>query len=508
MPYAHKTIPFKHQEEFFERTRDLTSHAVFWEQGTGKTKVTIDTVAWNYLLGKINGVLIIAPSGVHSNWILDELPAHLPKEVAMVSRTMIYRNKSSGTVYHRKELAQIVKAPGLAWLAMNYDAFITQAGRQAAWDFLRERKVFYVLDESSRVKTPSAKRTRTIVSSGKYAKFRRILDGTPLTNGPFDIYSPLEFLEETFWKKLQLGSFTMFKNYFGIFKQIELRKKQGDPVDAAPKTFPQLVSFQRLDELNKIIDPISSRVLKKDVLDLPDKIYQKRYFTMTTEQQRLYDDLKTKFVTWLNSGEVITANLAIVRLLRFQQITCGYLPVDILVDIESGDKSREWREIDAVNPRIELYKEVVEDTHGKIITWARFTRDIDKIMEALQSMGRKPVRYDGLVSEDQRLMNKEAFQHGDATDFVGKPSVGGTGITLTACDKTIYYNNSFKLMERLQSEDRNHRIGQKNNVVYTDLLAESSIDAHILRSLGKKLDISNTVLGDEVVKDLRTWFSA
>jgi SNF2 family DNA or RNA helicase len=76
--------------------------------------------------------------------------------------------------------------------------------------------------------------------------------------------------------------------------------------------------------------------------------------------------------------------------------------------------------------------------------------------------------------------------------------VGGRGLTLTAANTVVYYSNDFNLDTRIQSEDRCHRIGQKNSVTYIDLISENTIDERIVKSLVNKINLSAKVLGEEV----------
>ena len=80
---------------------------------------------------------------------------------------------------------------------------------------------------------------------------------------------------------------------------------------------------------------------------------------------------------------------------------------------------------------------------------------------------------------------------------MGQPRTGGYGITLTAATTVIYYSNSYDLEIRLQSEDRAHRIGQTNKVTYVDLVSPETIDEKILQALQEKINLSQTVLGEE-----------
>lgn len=480
--YRFKLPPFEHQLATWQHSKDLAEYAIFWEQGTGKSKVTIDTACHQYLEGIIDAVLVVAPNGVHRNWIVDEIPIHCPDDVFSESMLHCFQTKKKGTIPHKKACQQIIQyKDGLKWLAISYDALMTKEGKKVVKEYLVSNKVFYVLDEAQRIKTPRAKRSMVVIASAKYAVSRRVLTGTPIANSPFDIYNIIKFLEEDFWKPHGFSSFVVFKHFFGIFKKMYNSKTN--------REFDMLLEYTNLSRLYEIIKDISSRVTKDEVLDLPPKLYNKRYFELSSKQAALYTQLKEEFMILLGSGETITAPLAITRLLRLQQVTCGYLPID--------DEKGKLVMIDEKNERLKVLRELIEETPNKTIIWARFTKDIDLIMEMLTELGRKPVRYDGSTGDDDRAKAKIGFQTGDFTDFVANAAAAGEGLTLHAARTVVYYNNSFSLTQRLQSEDRAHRIGQEHPVNYFDLIAQDTVDEYIVSSLREKQSIASLVLGDK-----------
>lgn len=491
MTYQMKTVPYDHQLEEWEQSRDAEVRAIFWQMGTGKSKLIIDTAAWLYAKGEIDGLLVIAPNGVHTNWTIDEIPTHMPDWVVVKSHA--WATKSSATKWHALEVKKINDHDGLAILAMSYDAFMTKLGRKAADAFVKKRQTLYVLDECHRIKNPSAKRTRSLVAHGKRGKYRRILSGTPVTNTPLDIYSQLKFLRPDFWTDHGFASYEAFKTYFGVW-QTMVRTHQGvvsesnyDPGTDGRRLgrFSRVVSFQNLDELKRIVASISSRVVKEDVLDLPPKVYTKRYFELTGEQKRLYAQVRDEFMAFLDSGAVITAPLLIVRLLRLQQIACGYVP----------DDDCETMHFLGQNPRMKALLDTLADVEGQAIIYARFRQDVNQIMAEL---GEHAVRYDGQTDQNARIEARQRFQAGDVRFFVANPAAGGEGLTLTAAKTVIYYSNSFKLGDRLQSEDRAHRIGQDSSVLYVDLMARGTVDTRIVTALRKKLNIASEITGDRI----------
>jgi SNF2 family DNA or RNA helicase len=487
--YEFKTDPLGHQlREWKEHGQD-TFRAIFWEQGTGKSKLIIDSMAELYEMGEINGLLVVAPNGVHTNWVSDEIPKHLPDRIRQQTRTHIYRAKSASAKYHIRGVEALYDHEGLSILVISYDAFVTMMGKKQCKKFLQKREAFYVLDESTRIKSVKAKRSRTIVSSGPYGKYRRILTGTPITNGPFDIYMQFRFLDADFWKPRELHPYAVFKSFFGIFQTVRL---------SDTKTFEQLVRFRNLEKLKELIAPFSDRVLKDEVLDLPPKLYSRRYYEMTPEQSRIYDNLRDSYMTIVNDT-LITAPLAIVRMMRLQQILCGYVAEDE-VD-ESG--ARPMQMIPGGNARLTCLMETLEEISHKTIIWCRFRTDIDLIMDQCKEDNIWAVRYDGKCSEEEREEALNAFREGPAQVFIATAQCAGEGLTITQARTEIYYSNTFNLKDRMQSEDRAHRIGQEHPVEIIDIACLDTIDMRITEALQRKLDVASEIVGDAYKEWLR-----
>ena len=484
--YPFRTTPFPHQlKEFTDHWR-TPGRAILWEPGTGKTKLMIDVAGALYLADEIDGVVVVAPNGVHRNWATDEIPVHLPKAILEQSHYEFWHTGKAGTKYHQRAMAGLLAHKGLAWIMMSYDAAMTVAGKKYLWDFLRKRRVLYVMDEGHAIKSPGAKRTKSIVASTKYAPYRRLLTGTPIATGPFDLYSQVQAIDEQLWDRHEFGSYRVFKFHFGQwFTAADCHQLHGyDP------GFDKLLGYKHLDQLADILGTVSSRVTKKDAgLNLPEKLYSKRYYDLTPLQARLYEELRQDYYAEVSEGKIVEAALAIVRLLRFQQIICGYVKVEDEEPVHM---------LEGPNPRMDALREIIEATPHAGIIWARFTKDVDQIMELLAEMKQVAVRYDGQVSDDEAAEAKRKFQAGEAQWFVGNPAKGKEGLTLHIAQTVVCYNNSFKLLDRLQSEDRAHRIGMKNPVNYIDIVAAGTIDEHIVRALRNKLDIASQITGDEL----------
>jgi SNF2 family DNA or RNA helicase len=479
--FKYKTTPLPYQDTTFEETKDYKAWALFLEQGLGKTKVALDTAAYLALKGEINGLLVVAPNGVYRNWLKKEIPKHFPfSRYAAFS----YDTKRAATKKHKQELNHLNKTTDFSILVMSYHAFLTPTGKKAAKDFMLAKKLMYVLDEATRIKTaPGRKKGKTskiILQSAEYCPYKRILTGTPIANSPLDIWTQIQFLDPTFWAKYRLNSYYIFKHYFG-----DIIKKKSN----LGHEFDFVKGYRNLEELNTILKTISTRLTKEEVLpDLPPKLYSTRYFNMNPEQKRVYEELVQSSLAEVKKNKFVTCELAIVLLLRLQQVICGYVPAE---GLDGSDPSMVL--LGDTNPRLELLKEICEDTPHQGIIWARFTKDIDLIMDML---GDDAVRYDGAMDQDQRGIGLDKFMNGEVKWFVSNPAVGGEGLTLTNANTVIYYNNSFKLSERLQSEDRAHRIGTKSAVLYYDILCENTVDEEILEALLNKFNISKLITGD------------
>jgi len=144
---------------------------------------------------------------------------------------------------------------------------------------------------------------------------------------------------------------------------------------------------------------------------------------------------------------------------------------------------------------------VLEEIEGKAIIWANYQLSVGEIIQRIIKEHGKDsyVHYYGLTSQEDRQDNIRKFQNNPKCRFlIGTPQTGGYGITLTQANTVIYFSNGYDLEKRLQSEDRAHRIGQKKNVTYIDLIAEDTVDEKIVKALRSKINIASEVMGEEL----------
>ena len=475
MKYKFKTKPYAHQLKALEMSWNKESFAYFMEMGTGKSKVLIDNISMLYDKGKINGALIVAPKGVVKNWYEQEIPIHMAKHVEKVS--ILWQANITKT--QEEKLNSLFKNEvKLHILIMNVEAFSTKKGVEFAGRFLNSHSAMMAIDESTTIKNPSAKRTKSILGLSNMAKYRRILTGSPVTKSPLDLYTQCQFLDS--WL-LGHSSFYTFKNRYAIMKNMFFNGR----------TFQKVVGYKNLSELSEKLKPFSHRVLKDDCLDLPKKTFMKRIIQLSSDQLKIYSQMKQLALAEMN-GKRITTATALTQLMRLQQITCGHFKAD--------DGSTQ----EIPNNRTGELIAVLHEIEGKVVIWAHWQRDVNLIIrEIVKEFGEGCcVDYFGLTPQSERQENIKKFQEDEKVRFfVGTPQTGGYGITLTAASNMIYYSNGYDLEKRKQSEARIDRIGQTKPMTYIDILAENTIDERIVLALRKKINIATEVMGEK----LKAW---
>jgi len=473
--YRFKHQPYAHQLKALKDSWNKHEWAWLMDMGTGKTKVAIDNMAVLYDRGAITGALIIAPKGVYRNWTDKEIPQHLPEHVE-------YRVGTWSSALSKQEERKIIDLfdpdiHDLKILVMNVEAFSSGKGTKLAEKFLLAHSTYMAIDESTTIKNPKAKRTKTMVKLGKFARFRRIMTGSPVTKSPLDLYSQCEFLNP------QLLGFPSYYSFCVRYANM-IKRSSGS------HTYHQILGFQNLDELSEILKSFSTRVLKEECLDLPDKVFTTRRIEMTPEQKRMYKEMKKYAMTVINEeGDSVSATVVITQLLRLHQISCGFATSD------DGGITK------IPNNRLKELMSILEETDGKVILWATYRHDIQLLTEEISKVHgpESVVTYYGDTTVEERQRAVKSFQ--DPNDpvrfFIGNPSTGGYGLTLTEANTVIYYSNSYDLEKRLQSEDRAHRIGQTKSVTYIDLIAEDTVDEKIVKALLNKQNIANQIMDEE-----------
>lgn len=459
-PYKPKVPWFPHQKKAVNLSAHRTSYAYLLEMGLGKTAIAIANAGLLFKEKKVSGVLVLAPKGVHHQWVTEQIPEHLDPTIQV--NAVAWRKRPI-------ELKTLNKKGCLNFFTINIDAIRTPDGRDLAYDFLKlhNGKSMMIIDESHLIKNGTAIRTRNAWNLGKLATYRRILTGTPIARNILDAWSQFMFLNPDILGHKYLGTFKARYTILGGWEN------------------KQVVGQRNTEEFYKLIAPHSFRLTKAEALNLPPKVYSIREYEMDDVTERHYKSLKKTYMTALDNGDIVDVKNAAEAILRLQQIICGYLPIG------------EGRVEHISDDRINVLMDIIEQISGKVIVWARFTEDIKRIERFLtKAYGNGTVAtYYGATTAKDREKAKDNFTKGDVRFFVSNPAAGGTGLNLQgACTDVIYYSNSFDALHRWQSEDRTHRMGTTGTVNYYDLVATRTVDKSILDNLRKKKSISDLTL--------------
>ncbi len=526
-----KTLPFEHQVKLRDILRaNEEYYALGNEQGTGKTWSILDDAEYQFLKGRIDALCIIAPKGVHTNWITREIPTHM--EIKYTAGIW----KSGAGKRYMKNLIKILDRcdeDQFKILAVNIDALNTKKGFKFAKEFISNHAAMTVVDESSRIKSITSSRTKKAIALGTISISRRIASGTVVTQGPQDLFPQFEFLKAnggllgtTSYRAFVAEFAEIEPNNSGLLRHIVMRQlgakkfhalaaqhaQAGSDLDLI--TFiklkmkqdkqwfqpPQLIKrdsngapiYKNLGKLKKLIKPYVFRVLKKDCLDLPKQVYKTLTFDLLPSQQKIYEQIEYNLRYERDNGELDTFT-ALTKMIKIRQIVSGFVMLD-------GDPGALMPRKD--NPRMNLLNEIIEDTTGQFIIWATFREELKQIAKLCAEKMLTYVEYHGGIKDKIRGIAIDAFQAGRARVFIGNPQSGGIGLNLTAATTSINYSQDFNLETALQRDARNHRIGSKEvveaseheSILYITLCASATIDERVANALERKEDVAKEIL--------------
>lgn len=431
-----------------------------FEMGCGKTLTTIAVAGALYNLGKIDRVLVVAPTSVCSVWPHDlNQFATFPWE----ARVLLGDKKK-----RLKALNELENWPfkALRIAVINYES----AHREGIFEALAAYKPdLIVCDESQRIKNPSAAQSKALHKLGDAAPFRMILSGTPVQNNAVDLYSQYRFLDPAVYG----ANFYAFKNRYCIMGGYGQH---------------QIVGYRNMDELVEKEHSVAYRVTKEECLDLPQQTFINRYVQFTDAEQAIYEQLRKSSFLELETGENVTATTILTMYLRLMQLTGGFLTAD-----ESPrPKQVNTAKLDALADIVDDY---VVDAGKKLVIFARFRAEIAAIENLLRL---RKIQYGSIYGDvpmEERGKIVEDFQtNPDTKVFVAQIQTAGLGITLHAASTAVFYSYDYNYANYAQALARIHRIGQRLPVTYIHLVVDGSIDEKILAALENKEDMAKTVV--------------
>lgn len=431
-----------------------------FEMGCGKTLTTIAVAGALYNLGKIDRVLVVAPTSVCSVWPHDlNQFATFPWE----ARVLLGDKKK-----RLKAMNELENWPfkALRIAVINYES----THREGIFEALAAYKPdLIVCDESQRIKNPSAAQSKALHKLGDAAPFRMILSGTPVQNNAVDLYSQYRFLDPAVYG----ANFYAFKNRYCIMGGYGQH---------------QIVGYRNMDELVEKEHSVAYRVTKEECLDLPQQTFINRYVQFTDAEQAIYEQLRKSSFLELETGENVTATTILTMYLRLMQLTGGFLTADE----STRPKQVNTAKLDALADIVDDY---VVDAGKKLVIFARFRAEIAAIENLLRL---RKIQYGSIYGDvpmEERGKIVEDFQtNPDTKVFVAQIQTAGLGITLHAASTAVFYSYDYNYANYAQALARIHRIGQRLPVTYIHLVVDGSIDEKILAALENKEDMAKTVV--------------
>lgn len=470
LPYPVKANLYKHQIRGANMALrafgalDAKTHGggfgELFEMGCGKTLTTIAVAGALYNLGKIDRVLVVAPTSVCSVWPHDlNQFATFPWE----ARVLLGDKKK-----RLKALNELENWPfkALRIAVINYES----THREGIFEALAAYKPdLIVCDESQRIKNPSAAQSKALHKLGDAAPFRMILSGTPVQNNAVDLYSQYRFLDPAVYG----ANFYAFKNRYCIMGGYGQH---------------QIVGYRNMDELVEKEHSVAYRVTKEECLDLPQQTFINRYVQFTDAEQAIYEQLRKSSFLELETGENVTATTILTMYLRLMQLTGGFLTADE----STRPKQVNTAKLDALADIVDDY---VVDAGKKLVIFARFRAEIAAIENLLRL---RKIQYGSIYGDvpmEERGKIVEDFQtNPDTKVFVAQIQTAGLGITLHAASTAVFYSYDYNYANYAQALARIHRIGQHLPVTCIHLVVDGSIDEKILAALENKEDMAKTVV--------------
>lgn len=414
-----------------------------YDMGTGKTRTAL---AFASYIGA-RKVLAVCPKSVAPSWVR-EVEKWCPSSYDLVLNLV-----EEGDTYAKTDaLNQALRSPSL-FAVVNYDSIIREplidVASSTKWDLL-------ILDESHFVKNPESKRFKHLKEIPR--DFTLALSGTPMVQGPLDIWSQAYLLDPRF-----LGSnFYAFRNTYAVMGGYKNK---------------QVVGYRWMDRFRSKLKKFSLSVSIDDVLELPSSMDERIEVHLSPLAQRLYDYLYEKF---LQEVSLQAKSLAAVYILRMQQLTSGYY----------YEEGKEPRKVD--NKKEEALKDLLLSLPPRepVVVFARFLNDIDDILRVAQELDIPASELSGRKNE------LEGFRLGKSRLIAVQIQAGGVGIDLSRSRYAVYYSLGYSYGDYAQSRARIRRPGQERRVVYYHIIAKGTIDEAVYRALSQKEDVIERVVSE------------
>lgn len=478
--YKFKRPPRKHQITALNKAYGKSAFAFFMDMQTGKSKTLIDTLAALRMEGKIQAALIITKRTLRRNWINafnDDCPipflAHLPETDKELQFNVFLRSQ------HDFKIMLVgwesLSAGGMADMCEQF--------------LLAHHPTAIGGDETNYITNHKATRSKRVEKMARMAEYRFALTGTGTAEGPMNLYQQFEFLDPNI---IGIGDFYAFRNRYAVMGGFV--PKDG-PMRGKPTA---IVGYQNLDELMELIAPHSFQIMKADAYDLPPKRYQVRDIEMTKEQWAVYKRIKKDGIINMNDGSERAVQNTLETMLRLHQVCGGYTVTgkEVFRTNAKGEvrMKMHYDPIEIIspdkNPKLSEVESIIEEAgHKQSLIWAVYASEIKIIANKLRAMGKRVGELHGGVPDEERQPMVDAFKRGEYDCVVGNASTGGMGFSMHTAEVNIFWNNTHKLRDRLQAEDRSWGDGQTRPGIWIDLVCNKTVDRTIMAAIEQKQDL-------------------
>lgn len=563
---------FNYQKYAVEKYKDKSVIPLFLRMGAGKSITSTAIACQKFRQGEIDALFIVAPNGVDKQWATRELPLYFTEcdEIKEVTAS-IYFNKKD-----KKEIPFYCGVLNIA--VVNIDVFSTVSSYERYVRWCNAHKTMIIIDEATRIKNPKAKRTerllykfnnvvkrgRAILKSEPLTVARCILTGTPVTNGPFDLWSMYEFLKPNYFGM----NYYQFQSRYTMFRKLDINGRMIDiPVDKktwsvihACNTFEQAnvlfgvtmdtydtirqqVQYEgptkHIEELRQVLTRDAMFIRTEDVIDMPATNYIKRYVTMTPTQRKAYEDMESELTVFISAaGEHLVATSKLVRDLRLQQICSGFVSLYNTSEhvrtfmpeypIEWGLPTQELAEKcgyseDIYNDWLDSFLQYMMDPptvvwieEGKTPKLASIENDLEElsgeqVIIITHFTAEADMLFEALSKEhscmlvtgQRKVGTIDEFQRGEYDILIANIKCLSMGFNLQNAHYMMFYSNTFSYEDRDQVTKRIHRIGQTKTCNYIDYMCEDSIEERILNEvLAGKQRVAESIMNPSAEETL------
>ena len=513
---------FEHQKLARNKFKDLDEIALFFEMGCGKSVTSLSIMIDKYKEGKIDSLLIVAPNDVHKQWFDD-----LCNDDALLSRILEQEHvPCTGQIIGgrggQKQFYDFEDDGKLHIVCVNIDTFSQPHKWEVIVDWVNKNKTAIIIDEATSIKNPNSKRSQrmlyefndvmkkrnTVLFSGKKpnTSVRCVLTGTPVSNGPMDLWSIMEFIKPNYFGR----NYYSFMNYYGMHTKLKLDTGQQISVLLTEKTWLGIKGckdyseafntfgcsedtymtvmhqdhyigpYKHADELKQLLEPVAVFAKLTDCVDMPPVHYITKEVPLSDAQKACYNDMKHDLLATYDDN-VATAKNKLVVTLRLQQIASGFIMGHKEIDPEDIDLPC-WSDVESADEYDVTPDEVIwlGDTNPKLEQLKRDVAELDKPLLILTRFSAEAAKIYDLLKDDYSCMlftgwkttgSIEKFKAGEFQIMVANTTKIARGFNLQVAHTTIYYSNTFSMELRQQSEFRTFRMGQKYPCTYIDYVS-------------------------------------